>query len=111
METLLNFASLIATAASLVLLISALIARHRVKKMISLKRQQAAWVQSQLDRALALVESGNDDEILLGLQILSALDFSRTRLKALPRLFDLIQSGTPRVSRQARSVVKTLAQF
>jgi hypothetical protein len=63
--------------------------------------EKIEWVLEQLRRALKQIESDDEDEILAGLQVLTALKHTGIRFKALPRLSELAQSRNPNISQYA----------
>ena len=73
------------------------------------KNQDIQWALVQLNRALNQVESHDEDEILLGLQTISALHHP-IRLRSLPRLAELSHSQNFRVARQARDTIDKIGQ-
>jgi hypothetical protein len=71
-------------------------------------RQQAKilWVFDQANRALTLIQSENSNEVLVGLQMLSAYDIPSIRIKAFPRLMQLSHDSNSQVARLARRIIE-----
>jgi hypothetical protein len=69
------------------------------------------WIETQLERALALIESSNEDEILAGLQILSVMDKPEIQVKAFRRLYELTKHPQPNISRQAEVTIEMISNF
>jgi biopolymer transport protein ExbB/TolQ len=65
------------------------------------KTEKLQWVEGELDRALRQLQSGDEEEILVALQMLTALNEPTARLRALPYIGELRQNTSPRVARQA----------
>ena len=107
----LQIATIVCAALTLFFVIKAYITRRMVKKAVDLKQRETLWVQSQLERAIALIsESADENEILIGLQILSVLDISLTRLEVLPRLTELTRNSNARIAKQAEVTIATLSR-
>lgn len=73
------------------------------------KRKEVSEAMRQLERALAQLETGTEDQILAGLQTLSVLNNPALRVKAIGRLTELAQSDNPLIARQAGVTIKRLS--
>ncbi|HEV7746467.1 MAG TPA: hypothetical protein VGO56_15835 [Pyrinomonadaceae bacterium] len=63
-------------------------------------------IHTELERAVKLLDSPNDSQIIVGLQILSTMNEPEIRLKALPKIADLVaHSKNPKVVDQAQLVI------
>lgn len=56
-------------------------------------------------RALILIESDDDKEILVGLQLLSVYDIGSIRIKALPRLIKLRDNKNKQIAELAKHII------
>lgn len=65
------------------------------------KTEKLQWVEDELERALRQLQSGDEEKILVALQMLTALNEPTARLRALPYIAELIQNPSRRVARQA----------
>jgi hypothetical protein len=57
-------------------------------------------------RALILIESEDDDKILVGLQLLSVYDIGSIRMKAFPRLMQLSNYQNKQIAELAKHVIR-----
>lgn len=126
-EEFLKLTSLIFVGLALYLLIGAIYTRREVKKNIAAERKKtvapiggdahtqeqtkAVWIQTQLERALALIESSDENEILAGLQILSVMNEPTIHVQAFHRLFELTTHDDPRVAKQAEVTIERISQL
>lgn len=63
-------------------------------------------IHAEMERAVELLDSHDDSQIIVGLQILSTMNEPEIRLKALPRIADLVtHSKNPQVVDQAQMVI------
>jgi len=76
--------------------------RQKVKEV----QENIHCIYKELERAVRLLDSPDDSQIIVGLQILSTINDPEIRLKALPRVADLVaDSKNPQVVDQARMVI------
>jgi hypothetical protein len=125
-EKLLEYTSLVLLLVAIYLFVEAAFTRRLVKKSITAVADSVAainarrltpeqvkdvWIETQLERALALIESSNEDEILAGLQILSVMDKPEIQVKAFRRLYELTKHPQPNISRQAEVTIEMISNF
>jgi len=71
-------------------------------------REKIEWVYNQIKRALAQIESEDENEILAGLQTIAMLSEPTIRFKALSRLTELAQSDNPLIKNYAKVAIQKL---
>jgi hypothetical protein len=81
----------------------------RERRKVREKRDEITSIHRELKRAVELLDSPNENEVIVGLQILSTLNDPESRLKALPRVTELTHSGNPHVVEQARLTIEKLS--
>jgi len=87
----------------LALLVAALLIVMTAVRLRSamIKHEKLQWVEDELERAIAQLQSGDEEKILVALQMLAALNDVEARLRALPYISALRGSSIVRVARQA----------
>jgi hypothetical protein len=125
-EKILLYTSLVLLLLALYLFTEAIFTRRRVRKSVeAIKESMAAnkprrltpeqikdvWIQAELERALALIESSDEDEILAGLQILSVMDKPEIQIQAFQRVYELTKHPQPNVARQAEATIEKISNF
>jgi hypothetical protein len=97
MQTLLFILSGAALAASVILVLGILSRRQKAKVTAA----NLHYLNAFLDRAIMQLKSGEEEEILAGLQAVYMLNDPQKRMRAIPVIARLIGSSSPRVERQA----------
>jgi hypothetical protein len=78
----------------------------RETRKVKEAQEDILCIQAQLERAVKLLDSPDDSQIIVGLQILSTMNDPEIRLSALPRIADLVaHSNNPQVVDQAQMVI------
>jgi hypothetical protein len=71
-------------------------------------KERMEWLYSQLERALKQIESRNVDEIKAGLQSIRGLNVLSIRLRALPRLTELLTHENPGIVILAKDAIENI---
>lgn len=83
-----------------------LLVRRRRKALAS--SRNVRFLEQQLDRALEQIESSDEDQILAGFQLLTALNDNRSRLRALGRVRTLMDNENGVIARQAATTYASI---
>ena len=81
----------------------------RERRKVREKQQEITSIHQELKRAVQLLDSPNENQIIVGLQILSTMNDPDIRLKALPKVTELTHSDNPHVVEQARLTIEKLS--
>jgi hypothetical protein len=79
------------------------------RKAASEKHREIGWVLGQLDRALAQLESPDEETVVAGLQAITVLNDDAIRNRALRPVTHLTQSPNPRIASEAQFTLKRLS--
>jgi hypothetical protein len=78
----------------------------RARKRAVAEHEKIQSVFDQAERALALIQSEDPDDIIVGLGLLSAYDIAAIRIKAFPRLMQLTNHQNKQVTELAERIIK-----
>jgi hypothetical protein len=98
----------VSSAAALLLAVWVVVSAFRVRRHTRLKEQQLDWIRQQSVRALEMVKSSDDSQVIAGLQTLSALKERKSRLAALNRVVELTKSENPAVAEHAEATFREI---
>lgn len=81
----------------------------REKRKVREKQQELDSIYHELLRAVDLLYSLKENEVIVGLQILSTMNAPEIRLKALPKVTELTRDENPRIAEQAQLTIEKLS--
>jgi hypothetical protein len=105
---ILNVLSFVVFILAVWMLLSGIFSKRHVQASAHIKRTEEIWRRAQLERAKALMESNNEDEILLGLEIYGALSGSKIPSEDVRTLTSLMENSNPYVTRQVKATIEML---
>jgi len=74
------------------------------------RKEELLWINEQLERAIAQIQSGEEEEVLTGLQTIGALRDRRAYVHVLPVVSGMVQNArTKRVREAAGLALDTVA--
>jgi hypothetical protein len=82
---------------------------YRKWKYAKQRQERMDWLYVQLERALGQIQSRNTDEIKAGLQSIRALNVLSIRLRALPRLTELLSHEDPGIVVLAKDALENIS--
>ena len=80
---------------------------YRLRTKAKNRLNEIKWSLSQIERALSLVQTNDEDMIFTVLHILSVINHP-SRLRALPRLVELAGNNDQRIAALARNVIEKM---
>jgi hypothetical protein len=78
----------------------------RARKRAMAEQEKIHRVLEEANRALKMINSNDSGEIIIGLHMLSVYDIPSIRMKAFPRLMELIQATDKQVAELAKYVIE-----
>ncbi|HWT00831.1 MAG TPA: hypothetical protein VN256_11345 [Pyrinomonadaceae bacterium] len=81
----------------------------RERRKVREQQQEIASIYEELARAVELLDSPTESEVIVGLQILSTMNAPAIRLKALPKVTELTHDNNPRIAEQAQLAIEKLS--